>query len=476
MNGFGMIYQMTLLGQGKRFRQGWDIFVNMRTNGKVRIRLWHEVLLVSFLSVSILSLWGCGKKPQDNMDMTKNVPIVEDNQKVDGANDKEQKSEVSDTEPVEPTGGVIVPEEISEEMLVDEDTIVDIESQVDEFLAKMTTQEKVAQMFIVLPEAFIGVDTVTSAGEATKAAIDALPVGGLIYMEPNLQNTEQVRDMLSNLQTYSQERIGLPMFTAIDEEGGVVARISGRDGFNVPPLGNMSEIGRSLDASRAIEVGDMMGQYLSDMGFNVNFAPDADVLSNPDNSVVNKRSFGSNPKVVTDMTMSVAQGLQAHGVCATYKHFPGHGATTGDTHDGYAYTDKSLAELQTCELIPFERAITDEIPFIMVGHISAPNIIGDNTPSTLSYTMITEILRNNMGYEGIVITDAMNMGAIVQSYSSGEAAVKTIKAGTDIVLMPADFHSAYQGVLAAVADGTISIERIDESVRRILKVKLELMK
>ena len=354
------------------------------------------------------------------------------------------------------------------------DQPADPTSLIDEFLNKMTMEEKVAQMFIVLPESYVGVGSVTSAGEATKAAVDARPIGGLIYMEGNLQSTEQVRDMLSNLQSYSKERIGLPMFTTIDEEGGTVARISGRGDFGVQALGNMSEIGRSGDVSRAAEVGNEMGQYLSDLGFNVDFAPDADVLSNPDNQVVSKRSFGSEPKMVTDMALAVARGLQAQGVCATFKHFPGHGATSGDTHEGYAYTDKSLEQLRDCELIPFEAAIADEIPFIMVGHISVPAVIGDNTPSSLSHTMITDILRGQMGYDGIVITDAMNMGAIVNTYSSSEAAVKTILAGTDIVLMPADFNSAYQGVISAVEDGSISTERIDESVRRILKVKLGL--
>lgn len=363
------------------------------------------------------------------------------------------------------------------EALITEAPPVDtIENQVEEFLAQMTIEEKVAQMFIVLPEQFIAADVVTASGEATKAAVDARPVGGVMYMNGNLQSQEQVTNMITNLQAYNIERIGLPMFISIDEEGGTVTRISGRDNFDVPYVGNMAEVGASGDVNKANEVGDMMGTYLSAMGFNLDFAPDADVLSNPNNQVVSKRSFGSDPKTVTDMAMSVAKGLQSHGVLATYKHFPGHGATTGDTHEGYAYTDKSLEELKECELIPFENAIAEGIQFIMVGHISVPAVIGDETPSSLSHTMITEVLREQMGYDGIVITDAMNMGAIVQSYSSGNAAIKTIKAGTDIILMPADFESAYQGVLTAVESGEITPERIDESMRRILRVKLSLLK
>ena len=412
----------------------------------------------------VLMLCSCGKKAEDTTDGAKEIEETKVAVPGDGLEDN-INDELPETEK-----NVIAPEEVTEA----DATEGGIENQIDQFLTTMTIQEKVAQMFIVLPEAFIGVDVVTSAGEATKAAVDRLPVGGLIYMNPNLQNTEQVRSMLTNLQSYSQERIGLPMFTTIDEEGGTVARISGREGFGVPYIGNMSEVGRSGDVSRAREVGEDMGTYLSDMGFNVDFAPDADVLSNPNNQVVSRRSFGSDPEMVTDMALAVAEGLQAHGVYATFKHFPGHGATTDDTHAGYAYTNKRLEELKACELIPFERGIAEGIPFIMIGHISVPAVIGDDTPSSLSYTMITDVLRNQMGYDGIVITDAMNMGAIVQTYSSGEAAVKTIQAGTDIVLMPADFNSAYQGVLQAVENGVISTERIDESVRRILKIKLEL--
>lgn len=417
----------------------------------------------------MLLLSGCSKKQE-------NIPNPEEVVKTiaptEAASESKQDRAEANTEVAEITkeAPTVTPEVIETETATD-----NIEAQVEEVLTGMTIQEKVAQMFIVLPEAYIGVDVVTSAGEVTKTAIDELPIGGLIYMERNLQNTEQVREMLTNLQSYSTERIGLPMFTTIDEEGGTVARISGRGDFAVPALGNMSEVGRSGDVSRAAEVGEEIGTYLSDLGFNVNFAPDADVLSNPDNQVVYKRSFGSDPALVSDMALAVADGLQVHGVCATFKHFPGHGATTGDTHEGYAYTDKSLEELQACELIPFEKGIAVGIPFIMVGHISVPSVIGDSTPSSLSKTMITDVLRNQMGYEGIVITDAMNMGAIVNTYSSSDAAVKTIQAGTDIVLMPADFHSAYQGVLSAVLNGMIPTEQIDESVRRILKVKLGLI-
>ncbi len=174
------------------------------------------------------------------------------------------------------------------------------------------------------------------------------------------------------------------------------------------------------------------------------------------------------------MSLALAAGLKEQGIISTFKHFPGHGATAGDTHAGYAYTEKSLEQLQQCELVPFKGAIEQNAGFIMVGHISLPNVTGGDTPASLSPVIIEGVLRGQMGYDGVVVTDAMNMGAIVQQYSSSEAAVKALLAGADIILMPKDFREAYQGVIDAVNNGTLPLERIDQSLRRILTVKLQM--
>ena len=178
--------------------------------------------------------------------------------------------------------------------------------------------------------------------------------------------------------------------------------------------------------------------------------------------------------MVSLMTAAFSEELEKQGVLATYKHFPGHGATAGDSHLGYAYTQKALEELEACELVPFDYGIRRGVRLIMAGHISTPNAVPNDLPATLSHEMITGVLREKMGFEGIVITDAMNMGAVTQNYSSAEAAVKALQAGCDIILMPVDFHAALQGVLDAVRQGELTEERIDESVRRILKVKLSM--
>lgn len=348
-----------------------------------------------------------------------------------------------------------------------------LDEKIQSYIEKFTLEEKIAQLFIVLPEALMtDVNVVTAAGSMTKEAIDQIPVGGFIYMSSNLQSEEQVSKMLLNTQQYSMERIGLPMFLCVDEEGGTVSRISGTDKFDVPEIEDMSVIGASGNAEKAYVTGQILGTYLSQMGFNVDFAPVADVLSNPENTVVKRRSFGEDPHLVTEMTSALAEGLHSKGIYSSYKHFPGHGATSGDTHEGYSYTEKTLDELMECELIPFKSAAEQKMPMIMVGHISVPNVTGNNCPASLSEIMIHEVLREQLHYNGVVITDAMNMGAIVQQYSSSEAAVQAIKAGADIILMPQDFQEAYNGVIDAVRVNDLSMERIDESLKRILKLKL----
>ena len=357
----------------------------------------------------------------------------------------------------------------------EEETVLTIDEQIDEMLEGMTLGEKAAQLFVVLPEDLVnGVSCVVQAGDATRKGLETYPVGGIIYMEQNLQSEEQVKEMLRNVQQFSRERTGLPLLTCVDEEGGTVARVAGSGNFDVTNVGNMSEIGASGDTERARQAGETIGIYLSELGFNLDFAPDADVWSNPANEIVRYRSFGTDPKRVSEMSMAVLDGLMSKGVTGVIKHFPGHGATEGDTHEGYAYTNKTWGELEICELIPFQTGIEQEVPMIMVGHISLPNVTGDETPASLSHEIVTKRLREQMGYDGVVVTDAMNMGAVAENYEPAEAAVKALQAGVDLILMPEDFRAAYQGVMDAVEDGTLSKKRIDQSLRRILRLKLEM--
>ena len=341
--------------------------------------------------------------------------------------------------------------------------------EVEEILAGMTLEEKVYQLFIITPEALTGSNTVTAAGETTRKSLENYPVGGLVYFSKNLKDPAQTKKMLQNVMAFSYEVEGLPLFTCIDEEGGRVARIGSNPAFGVEKIGCMQEV---EDEKEAYEAGETIGTYLSRLGFNFDFAPDADVLTNKSNKAIGDRSFGSDSDRVVKMAAAFSDGLHSQNVLSSFKHFPGHGAVQGDTHDGFAYTDKTYEELLKSELKPFMAAGSLGVDAVMAAHISVPEITGEDTPCTLSEKMITDVLRRDLGFEGLIITDALDMGAITQNYTSRQAAVLAFQAGVDMLLMPRDFKQASEGILEAVEKGEISEERIDESLRRIIKAKL----
>ena len=348
------------------------------------------------------------------------------------------------------------------------------EMKIDRVLDSMTLEEKVNQLFMITPEALTGVGTVIQAGDGTREALEEHPVGGLIYFAQNLKDPDQTRTMLENTQEYASARSGFPIFLSVDEEGGQVARVGSNPAFGVPEIGNMREVGAGGDTQEAYETGSTIGAYLKDLGFNMDAAPDADVLTNPANEVVKYRSFGSDPELVSRMAAAELKGLNDQGIIGMYKHFPGHGGTTADSHEGYVYVEENLEELKSGALVPFQDGADNGLRVIMVSHIACPEVTGDNTPATLSRQLVTDLLREDMGFDGLVITDALNMGAITEQYSSGEAAVAALNAGVDMLLMPADFQAAYDGVMAALENGELTEKRIDESVKRILEIKLEM--
>ena len=276
--------------------------------------------------------------------------------------------------------------------------------------------------------------------------------------------------MLENVQTISRHRLGVPVLTCVDEEGGSVCRISGRDISGVPYIASMESVGQGT-AQDAYDTGKQVGTYLRELGFNVDFAPVADVVKDPAGSVIGSRSFGPDAQKDARMTAAFLKGLMSEGVAGTLKHFPGHGDTAGDSHTSAAVSYASLDSLRVCEFLPFTSGIEAGADLVMVGHISLPQVLGDSTPATVSSYVMRTLLRQELGFDGVIITDALNMAAISNLYSSSEAAVLSVEAGADMILMPVDFFSAYQGVLDAVSSGRISRERLDESVRRILKLK-----
>jgi len=361
------------------------------------------------------------------------------------------------TEAVEPA------EPVETEALVDS-----VAQQARDILASMTLEEKIFQLFIVTQDQITGVSPVTQSGETSRSAIENYPVGGIIYFASNLVSREQSISMISNLQSYSK----LGLFIAVDEEGGIVSRLGQNPDMGTTEFPDMGVIGESGDVQKAYQVGYTIGSDISALGFNLDFAPVADVNSNPNNPVIGSRAFHSDPLIAAELVAGCVEGFSDSGVLCTLKHFPGHGDTSTDSHYGAAEITKNLDELMECELLPFISGIEAGALCVMVGHITVPNVTDEAVPATLSYDIVTGLLRDTLCFDGLIITDAMQMQAITDQYYSGTAAVKALQAGVDIILMPQSLSDAVAGISEAVSSGELTEERIDESVLRILEVKL----
>ena len=340
----------------------------------------------------------------------------------------------------------------------------------------LTPEEKIGQLFIIRPDALdltlpqetindAKADGVTMLTDAMRETLQAYPVGGICQFGKNITDPEQLAQFNADLQAASRT----PLFIAVDEEGGAVARLANHPAFDLPQYESAAAVGASGDPADACAIGQTIGAYLKEYGFNMDFAPDADVNTNPDNPIIGTRAFSSDAATAAEMAAAAADGLRTGGILPTLKHFPGHGDTAEDSHTALAVTYKTLDELQACELLPF--AADTGLHAVMVGHIAAPNVTGDLTPASLSGTMITGYLRGELGFTGLVITDSMAMHGVTDAYSSGDAAIAAIEAGVDIILMPEVLSEAFDAVVAAVENGTIPEARLNESVYRVLQYK-----
>ncbi len=344
----------------------------------------------------------------------------------------------------------------------------DMDSRIDALLKSMTLDEKIYQLFIVEPEAVAGVKTATKATAATRNGLKKYPVGGIVYFADNIVTEKQVTEMISNSQAYAAQKLGIGLFIAVDEEGGTISRVARK--LNTTSFEPMEEIGARGDAHEAYALGTTIARDISRLGFNLDFAPVADVIIDPDNTEIGSRSFGTDPAVVSAMVSQVVKGLQENGVISTLKHFPGHGSTTADSHKGASITTRTLSEMEQAEFLPFQAGIAAGAEFVMVSHLTAVEIDKDS-PASLSKTFITGLLRNKLKFEGLVITDSLQMKAVADLHSSGETAVLALEAGADVLLMPVSLSDAARGIRKAVDSGRLTEERIDESVRRILRAK-----
>jgi beta-N-acetylhexosaminidase len=434
------------------------------------------IILVSIMTLLCVMLSGCGPEelPASTAGPSSQTPYIATLIPTDEATSVIVNTEVPSvtqkpTESLMPTPVVSsTPKPITTEAPTHTPTHKPITAE--EILDSMTLEQKIYQMFIVTTSdiSATGWD-VTAYSEDDLENLKNYPVGGIIYFEGSIIFPEQTKQMLKTVREYSEKNCPLPLFACVDEEGGRVAKVANNDAFGVTKFGGMDRVETE---EQAYNIGKTIGSYLSELGFDMDFAPVADVLTEEENTVIGNRSFGTDPYEVTAFASAVSKGIEQRGVLSTFKHFPGHGATTADSHLDFAVTQKTYEEMLVCDLIPFAAAGKNGVSAIMTAHISAPNIIGDNTPCSLSHKMITEILKGELGYDGLVITDALNMGAISKNYTPEEAAIMAVKAGNDMLLMPDDFHRAASGLIEAVRNGEISEERIDKSVLRIIETKI----
>ncbi|SIS62747.1 beta-N-acetylhexosaminidase [Salimicrobium flavidum] len=327
-------------------------------------------------------------------------------------------------------------------------------------VSDMTLNEKIGQMVIA------GLDG-TSLTTPDERLMTDYHVGGFIFYGDNLETRQQSINFVNEVKAANQGN-KLPLFISVDQEGGRVARLPG---VNTTP--SNKAIGETNDPDYAYSIGQTLGQQLNSMGFNLDYAPVLDINSNPDNPVIGDRSYGDNADIVSRMGIQTMKGIQSENIIPVIKHFPGHGDTSVDSHLELPRVTKSLNQLEQLELIPFKKAIDEGANVVMIAHILLSELDADY-PASMSETVITELLRNQLDFNGVVITDDMTMGAIADNYGMGEAAVKSVEAGSDIVLVAhgnQNVIDVIEAIKAAVEDGEISERSINESVQRIISLK-----
>lgn len=339
------------------------------------------------------------------------------------------------------------------------------------YMENMTIEEKAGQLFVVnlelLDQRNGNYYEWKKCTKAMKKAINKYHIGGVILFSRNIGGRKQTQKLISRL----NESSPVPLFITVDEEGGDVARIANNGKMGTTVFPTMEEIGNTKDASYVYEMGATIGSEIKELGFNVDFAPVADVKTSELNLEIGTRSFGGEPGKVSEFVSAFVKGIQAQNVSATLKHFPGQGSSSGDTHIESVNIDSSITGLRKNDFVPFEAGIDAGADFVMVSHISVSKVTETSQPASMSGLVMDTILRDELGFQGIIITDAMDMASITSNYTSAEAAYGAINGGADIVLMPLDLEMAYNEIINKINFGKISEERLDASVLRILAVK-----
>lgn len=342
-----------------------------------------------------------------------------------------------------------------------------------DYLKNMTLEEKVGQIFVVnLEQLDRRKGDYYEFRKFTKAmeeSIEKYHVGGVILFSRNISKRKQTKALTSALASAGRT----PLFISVDEEGGRVSRIASNKKMKTTLFPSAEEIGKTKDGEYAYEMGRTIGAEIKELGFNVDYAPVADVKTSELNEEIGDRSFGSDPDKVSEYVSAFIQGLHRENIGAALKHFPGQGASDGDTHKESVDIDSSIARLRKTDFVPFKAGIAADADFVMVSHISVSKVTESSAPASMSDLIMQTILRDELGFQKIIITDAFDMASIIDFYTPGEAAYNAFKAGVDIILMPEDLGAAYQEILSKVQDGTLGQERLDDAVLRILAVKIQ---
>ncbi len=343
-------------------------------------------------------------------------------------------------------------------------------AEIKRLMEAMSDEEKVGQLFILAVRHTAYGKPALEMDSYLSAFMDRYKPGGIILFSVNYESPQQTKTLISSLQAESE----LPLFICTDEEGGKVSRLGNNKAMEVYSLPPARMIGSLNDPEICEEASYTLGMDLKELGFNLNMAPVADVSRNSAGGrVIGSRSFSNDPEKAGIMTAAAVKGFNRAGLASVIKHFPGHGNVSGDSHNGFVRSLSDSKEFRSIDFHPFQSGIEAGVPFLMMGHIAAPSLTGNDTPASLSPVLQQDIVRKELGFEGIIITDAMDMGAIKNSYTPGEASILAFNAGIDIILMPENPLEARDAILQALKNGEISRSRLNESVERILKLKME---
>ena len=413
------------------------------------------IAVIALLAFGILALIHVLSKPPKTTPEPAPIQTQEPSPEPSEEPSTEPEEVSSEPEETEPPVPELTEEEKRAQML---------DEMVNAAIEVMPLEDKVAGLFLVTPELLTGVSPVTRAGDSTKEALAKYAVGGILYSSKNVKNKDSFVTMIQNTVSYSK----YPLFLAIEDEGGDTSQLLKQK------IGTKTDGAKTIadggDPQKAYEAGTTIGAYLKELGINMDLAPVAD-LANVEKSIMADRSYGTEADKVAEYVLAMEKGLKDQGITPCVKHFVGMGSVTADTAKARVESGRTEEELWADELALFHRLTDEKVPMIMVSNVIVSSLSGETVPCCFSEKVVTDILRKELGYDGLVITDALNEVAVTIYQTPEEAAILALKAGCDMILCPENFEKAYEGVLKAVREGVISEERVNDALRRIYRIK-----